>query len=421
MTEKKKIFVIADHPFAPSGVGTQTRYVIETLLKSGRYKFICFGGAVKHENYQPQKTQEWGDDLVVFPVNGYGTQEMVRSILWNEKPDALWFMTDPRFYGWLWDMENEIRSQIPMIYYHVWDNYPYPKFNKNYYLSNDLIATISKVTDDIVKTVAPEIESVYLPHSVNTEIFAPYDDNLINNTISTNFKVEKRFRVFWNNRNARRKMSGSVLWWFNEWAEKVGPENVQLIMHTDPKDPNGQDLEQIIHEIGATDGRILISNNRAVSPTDLAIFYNVCDCTVNIADAEGFGLATLESLACGTPIIVNMTGGLQEQVRDEEGNWFGVGIEPSSRTVIGSQEVPYIYEDRISKEDFHHALTTIYVMPKEQRKQWGFLGRQHVLKNYNFENFQKKWIDVFDNTLEKHGSWKNRKNYQSWELREITP
>ena len=175
--------------------------------------------------------------------------------------------------------------------------------------------------------MAPEIESVYLPHSVNTEIFAPYDDNFINNIISTNFKGEKRFRVFWNNRNARRKMSGSVLWWFNEWAEKVGPENVQLIMHTDPKDPNGQDLEQIIHEIGATDGRILISNNRAVSPTDLAIFYNVCDCTVNIADAEGFGLATLESLACGTPIIVNMTGGLQEQVRDEEGNWFGVGIE----------------------------------------------------------------------------------------------
>ena len=35
---------------------------------------------------------------------------------------------------------------------------------------------------------------------------------------------------------------------------------------------------------------------------------------MNISDAEGFGLATLESLACETPIIVNMTGGLQEQV-----------------------------------------------------------------------------------------------------------
>jgi len=80
MTEEKKIkvFVISDHPFAPSGVGTQTRYVIESLLKTGRYQFICFGGAVEHPDYTPQKTEQWGDDLVVFPVKGYGNQEMVR-------------------------------------------------------------------------------------------------------------------------------------------------------------------------------------------------------------------------------------------------------------------------------------------------------------------------------------------------------
>ena len=70
MTEQKKIkvFVISDHPFAPSGVGTQTKYVIETLLKTGRYQFVCFGGAVEHQDYTPQKTEQWGDDLVVFPV-----------------------------------------------------------------------------------------------------------------------------------------------------------------------------------------------------------------------------------------------------------------------------------------------------------------------------------------------------------------
>ena len=53
-------------------------------------------------------------------------------------------------------MENEIRANIPMIYYHVWDNYPYPKFNKPYYDSNDAVIAISKVTHDIVKTVSPE-------------------------------------------------------------------------------------------------------------------------------------------------------------------------------------------------------------------------------------------------------------------------
>lgn len=418
MTEKKKIFVIADHPFAPSGVGTQTRYIIEALLASGRYKVVCFGGAVKHQDYRPQKTQEWGDDLIIHPIDGYGTQEQVRSVLWTEKPDVLWFMTDPRFYGWLWDIENEIRPNVPMIYYHVWDNYPLPKFNKNYYLSNDLIVTISKVTDDIVKNVAPEVESIYLPHSVDTSVYKPLPEQDVQNVINSNFNGEKRFRIFWNNRNARRKMSGSVLWWFNEWAEKVGPKNVQLIMHTDPKDPNGQDLEAIANEIGATDRRLLISKEKLDS-NNLAMFYNVCDCTINISDAEGFGLATLESLACGTPIIVNMTGGLQEQVKDEEGNWFGIGIEPASRAVIGSQEVPYIYEDRVSKEDFHHALTMLYTMDPEQRKKFGLEGREHVIKNYNFENYTKKWVEIFDNAIAKHGSWDKRQNYQAWELREI--
>ena len=189
-------------------------------------------------------------------------------------------------------------------------------------------------------------------------------------------------------------------------------------MHTDPKDPNGQDLEAIMGELKALDGRIMISKNKMNSP-DLALLYNMVDCTINISDAEGFGLATLESLACGTPILVNMTGGLQEQVRDEEGNWFGMGLEPASRAVIGSQEVPYIYEDRVSKEDFHHALTVMYTMDKETRNKLGFEGRKHVLKNYNFENYTKKWVEIFDNVIEKHGSWDKRRNYQSWELREI--
>jgi len=422
MTEKKKIFMISDHPFAPSGVGTQTKYIVEALLNTGKYKIVCLAGAVKHQDYRPQKTQEWGDDFILYPVDGYGTQEIVRSILWTEKPDALWFMTDPRFYIWLWDMENEIRPNVPMVYYHVWDNYPYPKFNKNYYLSNDLIVSISKVTHDIVNHVTPEIDNIYLPHSVDTDIFKPLDRTTILQekvrAFGQSVLKNDRFRIFWNSRNARRKMSGSVLWWFNEWAEKVGPQNVQLIMHTDPKDSNGQDLEAIIKEIGADDGRVLISNSK-LDPNSLALMYNISDCTVNLSDAEGFGLSALESLSCGTPIIVNMTGGLQEQVKDEDGNWFGLGLEPASKAIIGSQEVPYIYEDRVSKEDFHHALSMMYTMSSEDRNKLGLEGRDHVLKNYNFKNYTSKWVEIFDNVIAKHGSWDTRQNYQAWELREI--
>ena len=60
-----------------------------------------------------------------------------------------------------------------------------------------------------------------------------------------------------------------------------------------------------------------------------------------------------------------MTGGLQEQVTDGK-NWFGVGIEPASRAIIGSQDVPYIYEDRLNKDDFVNALLKIYNMTNEE-------------------------------------------------------
>ena len=84
-------------------------------------------------------------------------------------------MTDPRFYEWLWDIEDEIRNKVPMVYHHVWDNYPYPKFNTKFYKSNDVIATISKLTDDIVRTLAPEGKCEYIPHSVDIEVFKKLD------------------------------------------------------------------------------------------------------------------------------------------------------------------------------------------------------------------------------------------------------
>ena len=188
-------------------------------------------------------------------------------------------------------------------------------------------------------------------------------------------------------------------------------------MHTDPTDQHGQDLVSIMKNIGATDGRVLISDQK-VPPDALAQMYNVADCTVNISDAEGFGLATLESLSTGVPIIVTMTGGLQEQVTDGE-EWFGIGIEPVSKAVIGSQEVPYIYEDRLKKQDVIDAFKKMYYMSPEDRLTLGMKGRDHVIKNYNFVDFEKRWVELMDKMHEKHGSWDTRRQYKSWTFEEV--
>jgi len=419
--EKKKILVLADHPLSPSGVGTQTKYFIEALLKTGRYKFICFGGAIKHNDYKPQKVDPYGEDWIIYPVDGYGTHDSIRSIIRSEKPDLLWFMTDPRFFGWLWEIEDEIRPLIPTVYYHVWDNYPYPKFNSDFYNSTDVVVCISKVTHDIVSTVAPDVKSLYLPHAVDTDVFCKQPDYKVEEFAVKGFqgpdKDLSKVTFFWNNRNARRKQSGTVLWWFKEFLDEVGHDKARLIMHTDPKDMNGQDLVAIMNELKVTDGQILLSSNK-IPPDMLTLMYNFADCTINISDAEGFGLATLESMACETPIIVTMTGGLQEQVTDGT-EWFGVGIEPSSKAVIGSQHVPYIYEDRISKKDFMSALYQIFNMSKEERQSLGKKCREHVMKNYNFNTFCDRWVEIIDEIVETHGSWETRQGYKTWQLLEV--
>jgi glycosyltransferase involved in cell wall biosynthesis len=437
MTEKIKILTLSDHPLSPSGVGTQTKYIIEGLLKTGRYQVISLGGAIKHQDYTPLKVEGYEDDWMIFPVDGYGSQDQIRSVLHVHRPDILWFMTDPRFYGWLWDIENEIRTHVPMVYYHVWDNFPYPEYNKGYYQSNDYIACISKVTHDVVNEIVPLVDNKYIPHAVDTNIFKKANEEEAGSLRKDNFKNNPdKFVAFWNNRNARRKQSGAVIWWWKQFLDEVGHENATLIMHTETKDQHGQDLDHIMYHLRLTEGQLVFSRQK-LPPEELAKIYSMADCTINVADAEGFGLATLESLACETPIMVTMTGGLQEQVTETDKithevvlerqatadpvNMMahGVGLVPTSQSIIGSQDVPYIYEDRISGKQFVDGLLKLYNMSAEERADLGRAGRQHVLNNYNFENYLNTWDEVLTELHEKAGSWETRKNYKSYEFGEI--
>lgn len=419
MTKKIKVLTLSDHPLSPSGVGTQTKYVIEALLKTGKFQVLSLGGAIKHHDYSPRTVDPWGEDWKILPVDGYGTQEMIRSVLRNEKPDILWIMTDPRFYEWLWQIENEIRPLCPIVYYHVWDNFPAPKFNEKFYKSNDLIVSISKLTHEIVNQVAPDVESKYIPHAVREDVFKPYTKEEKEKIKEDLLGQDKgKFIAFWNNRNARRKQSGTLLFWWKEWLDKRNLHGkAQLIMHTEPKDPHGQDLVQIVNELKLNTNRQVLFSTQKVALEQMGAFYNIADVTINISDAEGFGLATLESLSCGTPIIANMTGGLQEQVIGPEGE-NGVAIFPSSKAVIGSQQVPYIYEDRISKESFIAALDKMYSCGEEQRNELGMQGHRHCRANYSFDDFEKKWVSTMLDVHEKHSSWSTN-NYSSIVFKEV--
>ena len=47
-------------------------------------------------------------------------------------------------------------------------------------------------------------------------------------------------------------------------------------------------------------------------------------------------------------------------------------------------------------------------------------GIAHVKENYNFDNYEKQWIELMDRVVEEHGSWESRKGYKTWHLMEVS-
>ena len=87
--------------------------------------------------------------------------------------------------------------------------------------------------------------------------------------------------------------------------------------------------------------------------------------------------------------------------------------------MIGSQDVPYIFEDRIGEAQVVSALEKMYHLGREGRKELGTKGRNHVMKNYNFETFNKQWVDIMTKLYEEEGSWETRKGYNGIRFLEV--
>lgn len=400
MSEKFKLVMIGDHLLSASGVGLQMRYLVEHFVKTQKFKIIYVGAALRHEDYRPQKIEEWGDDVTIIPCDGYGNPDLMRQILFFEKPDAILKMTDPRFYEWLYNMEHEIRKQCPILYNAIWDNYPIPQYNKPFYESVDFLGCINKLTYDIVCKMGFEHKAKYIPHGVpEKDFFIIYDKTP--KQLKLQFFGEERadnFIVFYNSRNAMRKRTGNVIMAFKEFRDGL-PEKergkVLLAMHTPPKDREGQDLFRILKDFDL-EGSVVFSQGR-ISPDVMREFYNAAEVTISMSSEEGFGLSVLESLMCGTPVICTRTGGMQDQVIEPEtGRQYGFCVEPQARSLIGSQITPYIWSDHFDPSVSASKIKEIYEDWKSDKDgykdRWaGEAARASMLKRFNLSDIQETW------------------------------
>ena len=158
--KKKKILLLSDDLRMHSGIGTMSKEFV--LGTCHLYDWVQLGAAVKHPDNG--KLLDLSEDIrkqhgipdasvKVFCIDGYGNPQLLQQVMQQEQPDAILHFTDPRFWGWLYNIEHQIRQQVPIMYYNIWDDLPYPHWNEPFYESCDLIMNISRQTQNIVKNV----------------------------------------------------------------------------------------------------------------------------------------------------------------------------------------------------------------------------------------------------------------------------
>lgn len=455
--KKKKILLLSDDLRLHSGIATQSKEIVLSTIH--KYDWVQLGAALKHPDQgkvfdiSADAQKETGVEdasLKIYASTGYGSPDVLRQLINVEKPDAILHFTDPRFWKWLYDMEHEVREFCPIMYYNIWDSLPDPMWNAPFYASCDMLMSISKQTYGINKRTLEKYGMAkedwaykYIPHGVSKHFRPlPSDDQKLVEFKEKFGLNEYDFVVLWNNRNIRRKVPGDVILTFNEFAKQHEDKKVCLFLHTQRVDDNGTDLNEVIKHNGHY-GDYKFTDTK-FSTEDLNLYYNSGDIILNIASNEGFGLASCEALRAGTPIVVNVTGGLQDQcgfdlegesltaedyvkigsLHDRRmwannellgwGNW-AYAVWPSNRSLQGSPMTPFIFDDRCDFMEVAEKLGYAFRAGRDHLEKVGMEGHEWVTNESGMssEEMGVSFIEAIDGCLE---NWTPRKRFEIYSV-----
>lgn len=449
--KKKKVLLIGDDIRFHSGVAGILRSIV--INSANVFDYAVIGAANNH----PEKGKRLdlsvstneaagitNSYVMLYPADGYGNPDLIRHLIKLEKPDVLMMMTDPRYYIHLFQMENEIRKTMPIVYLSIWDaGGGSPLFNKSYYRSCDTLLCISKQTEAITKVVLGEYKEEkrikYVPHGVNSDHFKPVDktsDEIKELKKKLFGDKEYDFVLYFNSRNIRRKQIPDTMVAFRLFLDSLPKEKADkccFLLHTQPMDENGTNLYEVREALFGERQDQIIFDDEISDLNRMNLLYNIADCTVLISSNEGWGLSATESVMAGTMIIVNVTGGLQDQLRfeDRNGDWiefdeafttnnlgryrkhgkWGIGVFPTSTSWQGSIPTPYVPDDRVDFRDVADAIGKIYEMTPEERSQNGLAGREWMMSDEaNMTDIKMTGlvIDAINETL---ADWSPRERY----------
>lgn len=299
------------------------------IIYGKTYSATSFSNVILHLAYYLKKnghevlmkSTEILDESEDILINKYMSHfsdsgNILRNCLYQNQNDfdvAIYFLVDPFVHA----PNKEIRAK-KHIFYTVWshDNYP-EKWAEHLNLYDEVWTPSTVNANAITKTKKCSKKITVIPHGYESSIF--YDDQKRNKDV---------FKIGMCNSICNFKGANVALESFMESFEYG--DSVELWLQSTRSvrnqhgDRHGQYYKEYIDILNKYPDKQLKTfyYQKDCNITEMAQFYNSCDLILSPHRGDGFGMIGLESLACGTPIIVSDYHGPKDYISDDYPLWL---------------------------------------------------------------------------------------------------
>jgi len=288
------------------------------------------------------------------------------------------------------------RLKIPWIPHVTLNADPLTPFIGNKLHQASWVVAPSKYNHRLLNEGGHGAKTQYIPHGVDTDVFTPnneFDDEIkktlgiedktfIGLVVNRNKGMQKRLQDAmraWSIAciNDPQFQKDSVLLMVHDPVETEGfrtdmfrdriqmNDNIKFIWQR----PNEDGVDMKIAREGDMEA-ICHNANISLPPEEIAKLFNLADVSVVPSQSESFCLPGLESLACGTPVIMGQHSVAQEHILDPE---TGIAVQPAYGEVT-----PLMSEvQNMNVADLAAAITHMYQNPQDRNK-WSKNGIKYA-------------------------------------------
>jgi glycosyltransferase involved in cell wall biosynthesis len=264
----------------------------------------------------------------------------------------------------------------------------------NYLINADLLITYSKFGYNEALKHYPDFMVKYIPHAVDVDLWHPRtEEEKIEIRRKWGIPEDKFMFLFVGANIGERKAPIQLMLTFKRFVKKH--PNSLLYLYTNLASwPQGYDIIGFANELGIQNSIMMPAFNTildSVEDEELAELYACADVTVNPTLGEGFGMAILESMSCGTPVIATNNSSMTELIH---GRGWLVDTVPEDVWVDIPVWVPTL--SRFNPPNLNSLLSCMEEAynNSDLRKKYGRESREFVVKNYSWDLIMPMWEEL---------------------------